>query len=182
MANSTVGIVKGSDAHLTVMQDAFEFLESNGVPAEIRILSAHRTPELMVNYAKSAHKRGIKVIIAGAGGSAHLPGMIASLTALPVIGIPIKTTYLGGIDSLLSIVQMPPGVPVACMAINGAINAAILACQILGLSSKSIATMIMKHKNSLYATVVEKSMQLERHGPKKYKRIQKSKGENHRIS
>lgn len=166
----------GSDSDLTVMQDAFDFLESNGVSVEIKILSAHRTPELMVEYAKSAHKRGIKVIIAGAGGSAHLPGMIASLTTLPVIGIPIKTTFLSGIDSLLSIVQMPPGVPVACMAINGAINAAILACQILGLSSKSIATMILKQKNSLYTNVVEKSMQLERYGPKKYERIRKAKG------
>jgi len=168
----------GSDSDLTVMQDAFEFLESNGVSVEIKILSAHRTPELMVEYAKSAHKRGIKVVIAGAGGSAHLPGMIASLTTLPVIGIPIKTTFLSGIDSLLSIVQMPPGVPVACVSINGAINAAILACQILGLSSKSIATMILKQKNSLYTNVVEKSMQLERYGPKKYERFRKAKNKS----
>ena len=118
----------GSDSDLPIMRDAFEFLEGNGIPSEIKILSAHRTPERMVEYAKNAQTRGIKVIIAGAGGSAHLPGMIASLTTLPVVGVPIMTSSFSGIDSLLSIVQMPLGVPVACMAINGAVNGAILAC------------------------------------------------------
>ncbi len=155
MARPIVGIVLGSDSDLRTMRDAFEFLEGNGIPSEIKILSAHRTPERMMEYAKNAQSKGIKVIIAGAGGSAHLPGMIASLTTLPVVGVPIMTTNLGGIDSLLSIVQMPPGVPVACMAINGAINGAILACQILGLNSKVIAAMIQKYKKSLCTSVVE---------------------------
>src|SRR6266540_5839191 len=154
----------GSDSDVKVMIQASEFLEKNHVPYEMEIVSAHRTPDIMFEYAKTAKRRGLKVIIAGAGGSAHLPGMIASLTTLPVVGVPIMTTNLGGIDSLLSIVQMPPGVPVACMAINGAINGAILACQILGLNSKVIAAMIQKYKKSLCTSVVEKSRHLEQYG------------------
>lgn len=134
-----VGIIMGSDSDLKVMIQASEFLEKNHVPYEMEIVSAHRTPDLMFEYAKTAKRRGLKVIIAGAGGSAHLPGMIASLTTLPVIGVPIESHNLNGVDSLLSIVQMPSGIPVACVAINGSINAAILACQILALSSKSIS-------------------------------------------
>jgi 5-(carboxyamino)imidazole ribonucleotide mutase len=128
-----VGIIMGSDSDLKVMIQASEFLEKNHVAYEMEIVSAHRTPDLMFEYAKTAKRRGLKVIIAGAGGSAHLPGMIASLTTLPVIGVPIESHNLNGVDSLLSIVQMPSGIPVACVAINGSINAAILACQILAL-------------------------------------------------
>jgi 5-(carboxyamino)imidazole ribonucleotide mutase len=175
LARPIVGIVMGSDSDLRIMRDAFEFLDGNGIPSEIKILSAHRTPERMVEYAKNAQTKGIKVIIAGAGGSAHLPGMIASLTTLPVVGVPIMTTNLGGIDSLLSIVQMPPGVPVACMAINGAINGAILACQILGLNSKVIEAMIQKYKKSLCTEVVENSRHLEQYGPKRYQKVLKPK-------
>jgi 5-(carboxyamino)imidazole ribonucleotide mutase len=134
-----VGIIMGSDSDLKIMNQASEFLDKSHVSYEMEIVSAHRTPELMFNYAKTAKKRGLKVIIAGAGGSAHLPGMIASLTTLPVIGVPIESHNLKGMDSLLSIVQMPSGIPVACVAINGAMNAAILACQILALINKSIS-------------------------------------------
>lgn len=176
LARPLVGIVMGSDSDLPIMRDAFEFLEGNGIPSEIKILSAHRTPERMVEYAKNAQTRGIKVIIAGAGGSAHLPGMIASLTTLPVVGVPIMTSSLSGVDSLLSIVQMPPGVPVACMAINGAVNGAILACQILGLNSKNIALMIENYKKSLYTNVVKKSKQLEQYGPKRYQKFKPKNG------
>lgn len=122
----------------------------------MQIVSAHRTPELMFEYAKSAKKRGLRVIIAGAGGSAHLPGMIASLTTLPVIGVPIESHNLKGIDSLLSIVQMPTGIPVGCVAIDGSINAAILACQILALSSKNISTHVEGYRKNLHHSVIKK--------------------------
>lgn len=151
-----VGIIMGSDSDLQVMNQASEFLEKNHVPYEMQIVSAHRTPELMFEYAKSAKKRGLRVIIAGAGGSAHLPGMIASLTTLPVIGVPIESHNLKGIDSLLSIVQMPTGIPVACVAIDGSINAAILACQILALSSKNISTHVEEYRKNLYHSVIKK--------------------------
>lgn len=151
-----VGIIMGSDSDLQVMNQASEFLDKNHVPYEMQIVSAHRTPELMFEYAKSAKKRGLRVIIAGAGGSAHLPGMIASLTTLPVIGVPIESHNLKGIDSLLSIVQMPTGIPVACVAINGSINAAILACQILSLSSKNISTYVEEYRKKLHHSVIKK--------------------------
>lgn len=151
-----VGIIMGSDSDLQVMNQASEFLDKNHVPHEMQIVSAHRTPELMFEYAKSAKKRGLMVIIAGAGGSAHLPGMIASLTTLPVIGVPIESHNLKGIDSLLSIVQMPTGIPVACVAINGSINAAILACQILALSSKNISTYVEEYRKKLHHSVLKK--------------------------
>lgn len=151
-----VGIIMGSDSDLQVMNQASEFLEKNHVPYEMQIVSAHRTPELMFEYAKSAKKRGLRVIIAGAGGSAHLPGMIASLTTLPVIGVPIESHNLKGIDSLLSIVQMPTGIPVACVAIDGSINAAILACQILALSSKNISTHVEVYRKNLHHSVIKK--------------------------
>jgi phosphoribosylaminoimidazole carboxylase PurE protein len=122
----------------------------------MEIVSAHRTPDLMFEYAKTAKRRGLKVIIAGAGGSAHLPGMIASLTTLPVIGVPIESHNLNGVDSLLSIVQMPSGIPVACVAINGSINAAILACQILALGSKSISADVEDYRKNLYHSVIKK--------------------------
>lgn len=157
-----VGIIMGSDSDLRIMNQASEFLDKSHVPYEMEIVSAHRTPELMFDYAKTAEKRGLKVIIAGAGGSAHLPGMIASLTTLPVIGVPIESHNLKGMDSLLSIVQMPSGIPVACVAINGAINAAILACQILALSSKSISDNVEEFRKNLYNSVLKKRDRLKK--------------------
>ena len=129
----------GSDSDLIIMKDAAQILEDFNILYDLTIVSAHRTPKRMIQYASEAGQKGIKVIIAGAGGSAHLPGMIASLTALPVIGVPIRGNSLDGLDSLLSIVQMPPGVPVATVAINGGKNAAILACQILGIENKVLS-------------------------------------------
>ena len=157
-----VGIIMGSDSDLKVMNQASEFLDKSHVLHEMEIVSAHRTPELMFDYAKTARKRGLKVIIAGAGGSAHLPGMIASLTTLPVIGVPIESHNLKGMDSLLSIVQMPSGIPVACVAINGAINAAILACQILALSSKNISVDVEDFRKNLYNSVIKKRQRLKK--------------------
>jgi 5-(carboxyamino)imidazole ribonucleotide mutase len=157
-----VGIIMGSDSDLKVMIQASEFLEKNHVPYEMEIVSAHRTPDLMFEYAKTAKRRGLKVIIAGAGGSAHLPGMIASLTTLPVIGVPIVSHNLNGVDSLLSIVQMPSGIPVACVAINGSINAAILACQILALGSKGISADVEDHRKNLYHSVIKKRERLKK--------------------
>ena len=151
-----VGIIMGSDSDLKVMIQASEFLEKNHIAYEMEIVSAHRTPDLMFEYAKTAKRRGLKVIIAGAGGSAHLPGMIASLTTLPVIGVPIESHNLNGVDSLLSIVQMPSGIPVTCVAINGSINAAILACQILALGSKSISADVEDYRKNLYHSVIKK--------------------------
>lgn len=157
-----VGIIMGSDSDLKVMNQASEFLDKSHVLHEMEIVSAHRTPELMFDYAKTARKRGLKVIIAGAGGSAHLPGMIASLTTLPVIGVPIESHNLKGMDSLLSIVQMPSGIPVACVAINGAVNAAILACQILALSSKNISVDVEDFRKNLYNSVIKKRQRLKK--------------------
>jgi 5-(carboxyamino)imidazole ribonucleotide mutase len=168
MKKALVGIIMGSDSDLPVMKEAKEVLDTFRVPNEITIVSAHRTTERMVDYAASAKKRGIEVIIAGAGGAAHLPGMVASLTPLPVIGVPIKTKSLDGIDSLLSIVQMPPGVPVATVAINGAKNAGILACQILGTKHSDIAKKIEKYKRDLATGVLKKAGRLERSGVKNY--------------
>jgi|SRR6266487_114613 5-(carboxyamino)imidazole ribonucleotide mutase len=156
-----VGIIMGSDSDLKIMIRASEFLEKNHVPFEIEIVSAHRTPELMFEYARTAKKRGLRVIIAGAGGSAHLPGMIASLTTLPVIGVPIESHNLNGMDSLLSIVQMPSGIPVACVAINGSLNAAILACQILALNSKDISSSIEEYRKNLSHSVIKKREKLK---------------------
>jgi len=157
-----VGIIMGSDSDLKVMIQASEFLEKNHVPYEMEIVSAHRTPDLMFEYAKTAKRRGLKVIIAGAGGSAHLPGMIASLTTLPVIGVPIESHNLNGVDSLLSIIQMPSGIPVACVAINSSINAAILACQILALGSKSISDDVEDYRKNLYHSVIKKRERLKK--------------------
>ena len=127
-----VGVIMGSDSDLEVMQGALDVLTEFGVPHEVRIVSAHRTPDVMVEYARSAVDRGLRVIIAGAGGAAHLPGMTASLTSLPVIGVPVPLRQLDGLDSLLSIVQMPAGVPVATVSVGGALNAGLLAARILG--------------------------------------------------
>lgn len=158
----------GSDSDLTIMKDAAQILEDFDISYDLTIVSAHRTPKRMVQYATQAGQKGIKVIIAGAGGSAHLPGMIASLTSLPVIGVPIRGNSLDGLDSLLSIVQMPPGVPVATVAINGGKNAAILACQILGIENKTIFEKIEKYKLQLKNKVLTKASKLEKTGWKGY--------------
>jgi len=163
-----VGIIMGSDSDLPVMKKAADFLEKMGIDYEITIVSAHRTPERMYQYAKTAKERGINVIIAGAGGAAHLPGMTASLTALPVIGVPIETKALGGEDSLLSIVQMPPGIPVAAMAINGAENAGIMAAAILGAGDDDIYNKLAQYKRDLCELIQKKAEKLEAEGPEKY--------------
>lgn len=157
-----VGIIMGSDSDLSVMNEAAKILDDFKIPYEIKIVSAHRTPDFMSRYAKSAKNRGLKVIIAGAGGSAHLPGMTASHTTLPVIGVPIKSKSLDGLDSLLSIVQMPAGVPVATVAINGAKNAGILAAQILGVENLSISNSIAKHKLKMKNESLKKNSNLNR--------------------
>jgi phosphoribosylaminoimidazole carboxylase PurE protein len=158
----------GSESDLPVMKDAQDLLEEFNIPSSIGIVSAHRTTHKMVAYAQRAKSNGIRVIIAGAGGAAHLPGMIASLTTIPVIGVPIKTKSLDGLDSLLSIAQMPPGVPVATVAINGAKNAAILACQILALSDPVVASKVYEFKKNLEATVLKKARRLQKVGVVKY--------------
>jgi 5-(carboxyamino)imidazole ribonucleotide mutase len=163
-----VGIIMGSDSDLPVMREAKEFLDEFGVSNTVEIVSAHRTARKMVDYANSAKRNGIRVIIAGAGGAAHLPGMVASLTTLPVIGVPVRTKSLDGLDSLLSIAQMPPGVPVATVAINGAKNAAILACQILATADAKIGTKLEKYKKSLEIAVLDKDDLLRTTGVTNY--------------
>ena len=170
MNNPIVGIIMGSDSDLPIMNEAKEILDSFGVANEITIVSAHRTTRRMVQYTTSAKKRGVQVIIAGAGGAAHLPGMVASLTAVPVIGVPIKTKTLEGLDSLLSVAQMPPGVPVATVAINGAKNAGLLACQILGTKYSGIRTKIEEYKYELEQNVLKKARKLEKSGVERYLR------------
>jgi len=156
-----VGIIMGSSSDLEIMQEAAKILEQFGIEYEIDIVSAHRTPLKMVEYGQNAHKRGLKVIIAGAGGAAHLPGMVASLTPLPVIGVPIKSrNSIDGWDSLLSIVQMPNGVPVATVAVNAAQNAGILAAQIIGSSNTTILKKIIQFKTSLSQKVEQDSKKL----------------------
>lgn len=165
MSNISVGIIMGSQSDLKVMAKAADFLESLGIPFELTIVSAHRTPERMVDYAKNAGERGIKVIIAGAGGAAHLPGMVASLTTLPVIGVPVKSSNsIDGWDSLLSILQMPAGVPVATVAVDNAANAGILAAQILGTSDAAVAEKLKEFKKSLQDKVMESVQQIEKKG------------------
>lgn len=163
-----VGIVMGSDSDLPIMKDAQEFLRDFGVTCSVDIVSAHRTAKRMFDFATTAKRRGMKVIIAGAGGAAHLPGMIASLTPLPVIGVPIKTKSMDGLDSLLSVAQMPPGVPVATVAVNGAKNAAILACQILAVSDRELAVRIEGYKKNLESSVLEKVRSLGKMGVNGY--------------
>ncbi len=148
-AKPIVGIIMGSDSDLPVMSEAAGILKEFNIPYEIKIVSAHRTPKYMAEYGSSAHKKGIKVIIAGAGGAAHLPGMTAAHSPLPVIGVPVKSRSLDGLDSLLSIVQMPGGVPVATVGINQAKNAGLLAVQILGSGDQDILNQIVKYKNEL---------------------------------
>jgi len=168
MSKPLVGIIMGSDSDLPIMQAAAIMCEEFGIEYEVTVVSAHRTPERLVKYSKNAEKRGLRVIIAGAGGAAHLPGMVASLTALPVIGVPVKGSSLEGMDSLLSIVQMPGGVPVATVAINGAKNAGILAAQILGVKSKETRKKIAKYKKQMLDEVQSKIDKLEDIKYKKY--------------
>lgn len=157
-----VSIIMGSDSDLPVMKDAKSILEQLGVGVEMTVVSAHRTPDRMFEFAKNAHGRGIDVIIAGAGGAAHLPGMVASLSPLPVIGVPVKSSNsIDGWDSVLSILQMPGGVPVATVALNGAKNAGILAAQIIGTSDPAIRENVLKYKAELEAQVQEKIKRLE---------------------
>lgn len=164
MSQALVSIVMGSDSDLPVMNAAAEMLAHFGVAFELDIVSAHRTPEKMFEFASQAHTRGIKVIIAGAGGAAHLPGMIASLTPLPVIGVPVRSSsnVTEGWDSILSILQMPGGVPVATVAVNGAKNAGILAVQIIGTSDAALLQKVMVYKEEMKSEVERKSEQVRR--------------------
>ena len=163
MSNPKVGIIMGSSSDLPTMQAAADILKQFDIAFEIDIVSAHRTPEKMFDYAKNAHIRGLQVIIAGAGGAAHLPGMVASLTPLPVIGVPVKSSNsIDGWDSLLSIVQMPNGVPVATVAVNASQNAGILAAQIIGCSDKTILDKMIAFKESLKEKVIQGSKDMKK--------------------
>lgn len=162
MTNPIVSIIMGSDSDLPIMQQAAEMLDYFGIAYEMTIVSAHRTPERMFEFGKNAHLRGIKVIIAGAGGAAHLPGMVASITPLPVIGVPVKSSNsIDGWDSILSILQMPGGIPVATVALNGAKNAGILAASIIGSSDQLILEKVSSYKTKLKEEVLEKAVKLE---------------------
>lgn len=163
-----VGIIMGSDSDLPVMQGAIAVCEEFEVSHEVAIVSAHRTPERMVEYAKQAHSRGLKVIIAGAGGAAHLPGMVASLTPLPVIGVPVPSRHLQGVDSLYSIVQMPAGIPVATVAIGNAQNAGLLAVQILASHTPDLQKKVQHYRQSLQDKVMEKQGRLNELGYREY--------------
>ena len=163
-----VGIVMGSDSDLEIMSKAADMLEKFGIDYDITVISAHRMPDIFFDYAKSAKEKGYKVIIAGAGGAAHLPGMAAAIFPLPVIGVPIHTKTLSGVDSLYSIVQMPCGIPVATVAINGAANAGILAAKILAVSDDELLKKIEDYKEELKEGVVVKKEKLEKVGHKEY--------------
>ena len=163
-----VGIVMGSDSDMPIMAKAADILDQLGISYEMRIISAHREPDVFFDYAKSAEERGCKVIIAGAGKAAHLPGMCAALFPMPVIGIPMKTSDLGGVDSLYSIVQMPSGIPVATVAINGGANAGILAAKILATSDPQLLSRLKKSAEDLKNQVVEKDRRLQESGYKAY--------------
>jgi 5-(carboxyamino)imidazole ribonucleotide mutase len=158
-----VGIIMGSKSDLPIMQEAADILDQFGIGYEMNIVSAHRTPELMFEYAKNAHKRGLKVIVAGAGGAAHLPGMTASLTPLPVIGVPVKSSNsIDGWDSILSILQMPNGIPVATVALNAAKNAGILAAKIIGASNPEVLTVLADYMEELKAKVLESAVDMKK--------------------
>ncbi len=163
-----VAVIMGSDSDLSVMSDACRVLDELEVECEVTIVSAHRTPLRMVEYAGAAAGRGIRVVIAGAGGAAHLPGMVAALTDLPVIGVPVRATHLEGLDSLLSIVQMPRGVPVATVAINNSRNAGLLAARILALSDSKLGARIARFREDSTALVLEKASALESEGWEAY--------------
>ncbi|MBI4358901.1 MAG: 5-(carboxyamino)imidazole ribonucleotide mutase [Candidatus Omnitrophica bacterium] len=164
MASPVVSVVMGSDSDLEIMMEAAKSLSEFGIPHEVQILSAHRSPERVTRFCKRVKKRGIKVVIAGAGGAAHLAGVIAAHTTVPVIGVPINSSALGGLDSLLSTVQMPSGIPVATVAIgkSGAQNAGVLAAQILSLGSKALEAKLAKHKEKLARSVIEKNNKLRK--------------------
>ncbi|MBH8563342.1 5-(carboxyamino)imidazole ribonucleotide mutase [Nostoc sp. CENA67] len=163
-----IGIIMGSDSDLPTMKDAIAVCEEFGIESEVAIVSAHRTPERMVQYAQQAHQRGIKVIIAGAGGAAHLPGMVASLTPLPVIGVPVPTRNLQGVDSLYSIVQMPAGIPVATVAIGNAKNAGLLAVQILATQQPDLLVKVQQYRQNLAESVMAKQAKLDELGYEQY--------------
>jgi 5-(carboxyamino)imidazole ribonucleotide mutase len=163
-----VSIIMGSDSDLPTMQGAIAICHKFDIPYEVAIISAHRTPDRMVEFAKTAHTRGIRVIIAGAGGAAHLPGMVAALSPLPVIGVPVSTRQLSGIDSLYSIVQMPKGIPVATVAIGNADNAGLLAVQILASSNSQLLEKVIAYRQSLRDMVLEKQDKLAELGSEKY--------------
>lgn len=156
-----VGVVMGSDSDWRIMSDASQALSDFGIAHEVEVVSAHRTPDKLVQYAREARGRGIKVIIAGAGGAAHLPGMLASMTPLPVVGVPVPLAYLDGMDSLLSIVQMPAGIPVATVSIGGARNAGILATRIIGAADAEVADRIEEYARTLEGQVAEKNQRLK---------------------
>ncbi len=164
-AAALVGIAMGSSSDLPTLQPAAEILERFGVAHELRVLSAHRTPDAMADYARSAAERGLKVLIAGAGGAAHLPGMLAANTPLPVIGVPVSTTNLNGLDALLSIVQMPRGVPVATVAIGGGVNAGLLAVQILATADAGLLRRLVEYKVELAATARQQDAELTARHP-----------------
>ena len=163
-----VGIIMGSDSDLPVMSKAAEILDELQVPYELTIVSAHRTPDRLCEYAKTAEGKGLSVIIAGAGGAAHLPGMTAAMTVLPVIGVPVQTKALGGVDSLYSIVQMPSGIPVATVAINGGANAGILAAKILAASDDELLGKLKQYSEEMKNDVVKKDEKLQQIGYKEY--------------
>ena len=161
MKMKQVGIIMGSNSDLPVMQKAIDILKEFGIDSDVKIVSAHRTPEVMFEYAKNARTNGIKVIIAGAGGAAHLPGMVASISTLPIIGVPIKSrNSIDGWDSILSILQMPEGVPVATVALNGATNAGIIAAQILGIEDAEISKKLTQYKENLKEKVIKTNKEL----------------------
>ena len=155
-----VGVVMGSDSDLSVMQGAVDVLDRFGIPREVRVVSAHRDPRVMIEYGAGAHDRGLRVIIAGAGGAAHLPGMLASVTTLPVIGVPVPLARLDGLDSLLSIVQMPAGIPVATMAIGGGTNAGLMAARMLAIGDDLLAEALEAYEAELRATTAAKNERL----------------------
>ncbi len=163
-----VSILMGSDSDLTIMSEAAKMLEVFGIDYEMKIISAHRMPDIFIDYVKSAEKRGIEIIIAGAGGAAHLPGMAAAIFPLPVIGVPIYSKTVGGVDALYSIVQMPSGIPVATVAINGAKNAAILAAKMLSISDQTLREKLKEYKESLKESVVAKDEKLTKLGYEEY--------------
>src|SRR6056297_72985 len=163
-----VGVIMGSDSDLPVMKEAAEILDKFEVEYELTVVSAHRTPDRLYNYAETAEEKGLDVIIAGAGGAAHLPGMIAAVTTIPVIGVPVKTSKLSGLDSLYSIVQMPPGVPVATVAINGAKNAALLAVQILARSDEELNQKQKEYRREMKEKVLDTAEKLEEQGYQEY--------------
>ena len=170
-----VGIIIGSDSDLGVMSKTAEILDKLEIPYEFSIISAHRTPDRMYEYARQARKRGLKAIIAGAGGAAHVPGMVAAMTTVPVFGVPVQTKALGGVDSLYSICQMPPGIPVATVAINGALNAGILAAKIIATNDEALADRLEAYATNMKETVEKKAAKLESIGYSEYLKQMQSK-------